>query len=140
MINTNKQFQDIGSNITVYKAYIPSVAKGTPIVGPVDFIKMASEVEVLYLNITSKSTDFNFHIFSKAGAIIGEAANVFTMLNINKEYSPEKGVTSISPSNLSFFFKNEDVQLKPNMYFQIINNDGANATGIVTVEIGIRQA
>ncbi len=140
MINSIKQFEDIGNATTVFKAFIPSVLKGTPTAGAVDKMRMASEVEVLYLNITAKSTDFNFHIFSKEGAIIGEPANVFSMLNIDREYSPEKGVTSLSPSNLSFFFKNEDVEIQPYMYFQIINNDGANDTGVITVEIGIRQA
>lgn len=82
------------------------------------------------LRIASSSTNYKISIRNKTGASADTINEILVYSAINKDTSDD---------TLSLFFENQDTTVVSKLYAIITNSDGTNATGSLSLEIGIER-
>ena len=76
------------------------------------------------------STDFDFTLYTKAGVTYPDLDVLIYIENSNKVYSA---------SGLEIPYYNNDTVMANKLYLYLLNTDGGNPTGIISIELGIDE-
>ncbi len=137
MIKPLKLFENKSSGTTYYKYFVPTVTPSTT--GPVQELQIPTELILVNIIIKCSSTNFDFHFFNRKNTAINSPYNIFSQSGLNIEYNIETSAVVVTEHHSFLVFKNQDDLIQPLIYFQVKNNDAINATGIISLDIGVQQ-
>lgn len=114
------------------KFLLPSVNAGSGVKSSEYLLPMTANGILIQLKIMTKSTNFAFYLYNRAGIdpTVADAEVLYKQTNINKVFGfMGTGADSISPNEYNIYYANKDVPPVGALYFMLVNNDAGNASG-----------